>query len=123
MNHKDYVVLIVDDEPDILDLMQVEFADAGFQTKTAVCGNAAIDILRKEQIDVVVSDYKMPNGNGMSVLLEVNKLPKDKRPHFFFISGQADISVQEALDLGAKKFFTKPFDFGVLLKEITAIVK
>ncbi len=123
MNYKDYVILIVDDEPDILELIEEEFLEAGFQTKTANCGDQAVEILRKQKIDIVMSDYRMPNGNGMTVLLEVNKLPKEKRPHFFFVSGHADISTQEALDLGAKKFFTKPFDFATLLKEITATIK
>ena len=121
MSTKDTVVLIVDDEPDILELMEEEFIDAGYSTKTASCGNDAAEIVRQERIHIVLSDFKMPNGNGMTVLNAVNELPVDQRPAFFFISGQADISVQEALDAGAKKFFTKPFDFETLLDEISRL--
>lgn len=110
------MVLIVDDEPDILELMEEEFRYCGYQTLTAVCGNDAIKILDSKHIDIVVSDYKMPNGNGMAVLSHVNKM--DKKPVFFFVSGQADVSTEDALRAGAKKFFSKPFDLDELIKEI-----
>lgn len=109
-------VLIVDDEPDILELMEEEFKYCGYTTVTAICGNDAIKILDNQKIDVVVSDYKMPNGNGMVVLAHVKKMAKP--PVFFFVSGQADVSVEDALKAGAKRFFSKPFDLDVLIKQI-----
>ncbi len=118
-----FTVLLVDDEPDILELMEEEFDMAGYKTKTALCGNDAIKILSETGVDVVVSDYKMPNGNGMAVLEEVNKIDSDKRPLFIFVSGQADISVEDAIKAGAKKFFTKPFDLDDLIEEITQELK
>lgn len=111
-------VLIVDDEPDILELMEEEFIYYGYKTLTAECGNDAIELIRSKSIDIIVSDYKMPNGNGMAVLDAVQLIEKDKRPEFFFVSGQADISIQDALNAGAKKFFSKPFDLDDLINEI-----
>ena len=113
-----YTVLIVDDEPDILELMEEEFNYYGYQTMTADCGVNAIEKIRANHFDIIVSDYKMPNGNGMAVLDEVNSMDFNSRPDFFFVSGQADISIQDALDAGAKKFFSKPFDLDDLIKEI-----
>ncbi len=118
INPKDVLVLIVDDEPDILELMEEEFSYHGYKTMTAICGNDAIDLIRSNPVQVVVSDYKMPNGNGMAVLKEVGNIQLEKRPVFFFVSGQADISIEEALDAGAKKFFAKPFDLEELILEI-----
>lgn len=115
---KNLTVLIVDDEPDILELMEEEFKYCGYSTVTAICGNDAIKILESSKVDIVVSDYKMPNGNGMAVLSQVNKM--DTKPVFFFVSGQADVSVEDALRAGAKKFFSKPFDLDELIKEIEA---
>jgi FixJ family two-component response regulator len=63
----------------------------------------------------------MPNGNGMSVLDFVSKMPK--KPFFFFVSGQADISSDAAVQAGAKKFFSKPFDLEELIAEIEQIIK
>lgn len=110
------MVLIVDDEPDILELMEEEFRYCGYQTVTAVCGNDAVKILDNQHVDIVVSDYKMPNGNGMAVLSHVSKM--GKKPVFFFVSGQADVSTEDAVRAGAKKFFSKPFDLDELIKEI-----
>ncbi len=117
---KNLTVLIVDDEPDILELMEEEFKYFGYPTITAVCGNDAIKILDNNKVDIVVSDYKMPNGNGMVVLAHVKKMAKP--PIFFFVSGQADVSVEDALRAGAKRFFSKPFDLDVLIKQIEADV-
>lgn len=116
VDRKNLMVLIVDDEPDILELMEEEFRYCGYQTLTAVCGNDANKILDQQHVDIVVSDYKMPNGNGMAVLSHVNKM--NKRPIFFFVSGQADVSTEDAIRAGAKKFFSKPFDLDELIKEI-----
>ncbi|PIK16206.1 response regulator [Halobacteriovorax sp. JY17] len=113
-----YKVLIVDDEPDILELMEEEFNYYGYKTMTADCGVDAIEKIRSNHFDIIVSDYKMPNGNGMAVLDEVNSMSADIRPDFFFVSGQADISIKDAIDAGAKKFFSKPFDLDDLIKEI-----
>lgn len=117
IDRKNLTVLIVDDEPDILELMEEEFRFCGYQTKTAICGNDAIKILNEVPVDIVVSDYKMPNGNGMAVLSHVNGM-SGKHPLFFFVSGQADVSTEDALKAGAKKFFSKPFDLDELIKEI-----
>lgn len=113
---KNLTVLIVDDEPDILELMEEEFKYCGYDTLTAICGNDAIKILDSNKVDIVVSDYKMPNGNGMAVLSHVSKMAKP--PSFFFVSGQADVSGEVALRAGARKFFSKPFDLDELIKEI-----
>lgn len=116
MNRNDISVLIVDDEPDILELMEEEFKYCGYQTLVANCGNDAVKILADKKVDIVVSDYKMPNGNGMTVLSFVNKMPN--KPYFYFVSGQADVSVDDAISAGARRFFSKPFDLDELIKEI-----
>ncbi|MCB9062242.1 MAG: response regulator [Halobacteriovoraceae bacterium] len=118
INKGETVILLADDEPDILELMEEEFDFAGYKTLSACCGNDAIEILKKEKVDVIVSDYKMPNGNGFFILEHVKTMPEESRPLFFFVSGQADISVQEAINAGARKFFSKPFDLDDLISEI-----
>jgi DNA-binding NtrC family response regulator len=120
-NKKNLTVLIVDDEPDIVELMEEEFKYFGFNTATALCGDDAIKVLDREKIDLVVSDFKMPNGNGMSVLNHVKKMSKP--PYFYFVSGQADLSVNDALNAGARRFFSKPFDLDGLIKDIETDAK
>jgi DNA-binding NtrC family response regulator len=118
---KNLTVLVIDDEPDILELIEDEFKYQGYDTLRATCGNDAIEILKSSKVDIVVSDFKMPNGNGMSVLTYV--LTMAKKPHFFFVSGQADVSPEVAIQAGAKKFFSKPFDLEELIGDIERHMK
>ncbi|MEC8624264.1 MAG: response regulator [Bdellovibrionota bacterium] len=115
---EDITVLLADDEPDILELVEEEFSFEGYKTLTATCGNDGAELVKENQIDVVISDYKMPNGDGMTILQEVNKIEEGKRPLFFFVSGQSDVSPEQCLASGAKKFYTKPFDIEELVGEI-----
>ncbi len=109
-------ILIIDDEPDILELMSQEFRYRGHSVETASSGNEAVEILTRNFFDVVLSDFKMPNGNGITVLNFVNTL--HPRPQFYFASGQADMSVDECLKKGALDFFHKPFDLDHLVLKI-----
>lgn len=115
-------IIIVDDEPDMLELMVEEFEDNGFNVFSADCGNDAAKILGKEDIKVVLSDFRMPNGDGLYLLEECFKLDEDKRPYFIFISGYSDIPVEECLAKGARKFFQKPCDLEELVKDIEKIL-
>lgn len=109
-------LLIVDDEPDIVELLCEEMIDNGFVAKVALSGNDAIEMLKSESFHAVISDFKMPNGNGMDVLSFVNQMSVP--PVFYFISGQADISVDMAIKAGARHFFPKPFNLSKLIERI-----
>lgn len=113
-------VLIVDDDLDIVELIEEEFRSSGYQTLTAGSGNEAIFLLGKRKVDIVISDYKMPNGDGMKLLQFVKTLKNG--PAFYFVSGQADISIEECVRAGAKEFFSKPFDIEVLKRKIESHV-
>lgn len=113
-------ILIVDDEKCILELITEELRRLGFIVKEAICGNEAIDILKNENFDLVISDYRMPNGNGMAVLNYVKNMQPP--PKFIFISGQSDMSIEECIKAGARKYITKPFDIDDIIYEIENII-
>lgn len=110
-------VLIVDDEKEILELMEEEFIDAGFHVFTATGGNEAFEILQKEEgIKVVVSDVKMPNGDGISLLDNIKTMDPAKKPVIYMVSG--DVSEEQVSSRGAKKFFRKPVNLRDVVLEI-----
>ena len=84
---EDITVLLADDEPDILELVEEEFSFEGYKTLTATCGNDGAELVKENQIDVVISDYKMPNGDGMTILQEVNKIDEGEETTFFLCFG------------------------------------
>lgn len=112
-------ILVIDDEPDIVELLADELRFEGFSARECYSGNSAIEILSSnERFDIAISDYKMPNGNGRVVLDYIKSMDKMIRPIFYFVSGQADISHEEALKEGVKRFFYKPFDIDDLIRTL-----
>jgi DNA-binding NtrC family response regulator len=105
-------VLIVDDDIDVLSYMAEEFNNHGYHVRLASSGNEAIEILKKESIDSVISDFRMRNGNGLTILNFVNSMKE--RPVFFFVSAQSDLSIK----LGAHQYFSKPFNVKKLVYEV-----
>jgi CheY-like chemotaxis protein len=116
------VILIVDDEEDILELLSVILCDEGHQVLTASNGVEALGILAKEKIDLVITDIRMPQMNGIDLLAEIKNRGR-KHPPVVFISGYSDISEEDAYALGVARFIFKPFEVKTILqavRELTA---
>jgi putative nucleotidyltransferase with HDIG domain len=101
-------VLVVDDEPAACKLLSVFLSEAAFEFNTAISGEAALEVLGREQIDAVISDLKMPGISGMELLAEVRRLYP--RLAFLVATGVDDIRVGiQAMKLGADDYLVKPF--------------
>lgn len=110
-------ILIVDDEVELLKMLEEEFTGNGHIVTTATSGNDAIAAIKKMQPEVILCDYKMPNGNGLDVLNYVKTLGKT-RPTFFFISGHSELSPEECIAAGARNFFAKPFNIDSVATQV-----
>lgn len=106
---KKWRILVVDDEPDLCDLLSEEFEYQNCLTFTAASGNAAFNIFEANEFDAVVSDIRMPNGNGLE-LLEKIKASQKSNTLVFLVTGFADISKEEAFAKGAVDLIGKPYD-------------
>jgi CheY-like chemotaxis protein len=102
-------ILIVDDEPDICELLSYDFEKLGTKVYVAHNGLDAFKIAMEQSIDAVISDIKMPGGNGITLLDELKKERKNL-PVVLFISGHTDITLEDSYNKGAEALFTKPFD-------------
>ncbi|MFQ5709141.1 MAG: response regulator [bacterium] len=103
-------ILIIDDEEVIVDILKRRFTRMGFNVSTAYDGLQGIDALKKEPVDVVVCDIKMPKGvSGVDVLYATKKYNPDAS--FVAISGHlvSNKSVNAIMDGGATLFVKKPF--------------
>lgn len=110
-------VLIVDDESSLLDILTLEFESEGYAVLTSENGRGAIEILKKQKADVVVSDIRMSKGSGIELLNWITE-NKPGNPPLLFMSGFSDISPPQAFGLGAEGVFNKPFDFESLLEAV-----
>jgi two-component system, OmpR family, response regulator RegX3 len=109
-------ILIVDDENDLLELISRSLKLRGYQTLEASGGHRAFDILIRERIDLVLSDIRMPEGDGL-VLLQKIVLLKNS-PVVIMMTGQSSANEKEILALGAKGFIHKPFSSKELMSHI-----
>ena len=102
-------ILIVDDEPFNLDLLEQELADLGYPSERAGDGRQALLKIDKLEPDLVLLDYRMPEMNGIDVLREIRQRRKDLPVIMITAYGTIDVAV-EAVKAGADDFVTKPFD-------------
>lgn len=113
-------ILIVDDETEIAAILSQRLELKGFRTKTAQSGNEAYEILRGEVFDLIISDIRMPNGDGVSLL---KRLRADgNRTPLLFVTGFADIEKEEAIRLGASDLLAKPMTGADLFEAVRKIL-
>lgn len=120
MKIKDHIsVLVVDDEPDIVEIIAFSFKHAGYShVHTASSGNQAVALARTTPFDIVVTDVRMPDGDGLSLLAELKKLSSTP-PLVVFLTAFADLSLEEAQRLGALGLLSKPFDLNKVVSLCT----
>jgi DNA-binding NtrC family response regulator len=102
-------ILIVDDEPLNLDLLDQELADLGHTTERATDGSEALLKLESTNPELILLDYQMPGMNGIEVLREIRKRDKNLPVVILTAYGTIERAV-EAIKAGADDFITKPFD-------------
>jgi len=121
-NGKGETILLVDDEAFILETASETLAEAGYNVLTAENGKDAYIIYqgRAGDIDVVVTDLMMADGDGFELIRSLRRLDKDVP--LIAVSGMAANKSQEALNLGANVFVSKPFTADKLLAAIHEIL-
>lgn len=103
-------VLVVDDDPAILDILCQYMKIVGLDTVCANSGEAALKVFKKDEFDIVISDIKMANMDGLTLLGEIKKI--DAGIVFIMITGYPSIeTVLEAMKKGATDYLVKPFQF------------
>jgi len=122
MNLTDATILIVDDEPILLAIFAKWLAAIGCEKViTASNGEAALAILQRESIDVLLTDIRMPVMDGITLVRRLAE-SGNALPSIVFVSGFGDIDTREMYALGVEAFIPKPFDrnelFSVLQKAI-----
>ena len=111
---KQFTLLIVDDDETLRNTIAFDFKRKGFTVLSAENGNAAFEIVKKNKIHLIVSDMRMPGGDGMSLLESIRNIDS-AIPQVILVTGFADVTEEQAIAKGARKVLTKPFDRKVLM--------
>lgn len=112
------MILVVDDEPDLCKTLKKVLGKEGYQVLTATSGLEALKIMKREKIDLLLVDLKMPGIDGIEVLRR-SKKAKRTVPSVILTAHESLSSARESMALGAIDYLTKPFD----LKEVLSVVK
>lgn len=110
-------VLVIDDEQMICEFIATGLHDRGMRTYTLTDPAQAVELISKFNIDFVVCDVRMPVLSGMDVLAKVRK-SYPCWPHFVFITGHPDYTLEECMHAGAVGFVEKPLDIDQLFRMI-----
>lgn len=110
-------MLVVDDEELLREILQETFSMHGAQVDSAEGGNKAFEMLKSKKYDVLISDVRMPNGDGISLMSRLKAEPQAGLK-LFVCSAYNDLTEEKIKDLGIIKVFSKPFDIEILLKEV-----
>lgn len=110
-------ILIIDDEKSILDLLSVVFKKEGYIVETSLSAKTALELIDKEEFDLILTDIKLPQMSGMKIL----KYAKEKYPAMPVVMITAYGTIKqaiEALKMGAMDYIVKPFN----MEELKIIV-
>jgi two-component system, OmpR family, alkaline phosphatase synthesis response regulator PhoP len=124
MNPEHTKILLVDDEPDILEFMEYNLKKEGFQTYTAKNGQEAIEIASKEKPNLIILDIMMPVMDGIEACRTIRSIPDLKNTMIAFLTARnEDYSQIAGFDVGADDYISKPIKPRVLISRIKALLR
>lgn len=116
MQLKEASILLVDDEPILLEIMAEWFQRLAGRVFCAADGAQALQVLAAQKMDVVITDVRMPLMDGISLLREIKA--NGHAPRVILVTGFADVQLRDALDLGAEALLEKPMETDDLIHAV-----
>lgn len=117
-------ILLVDDEPDVLDFLSYNLKKQGAQIFTASDGKSAIQVAKEELPDLIVLDVMMPIMDGIEACKELRQLPETKNTMIVFLTARTEEYSQIAgLEAGADDYISKPLNLRILVSRIDAMLR
>jgi DNA-binding response OmpR family regulator len=114
-------VLVVDDDEDLVDLLKEYLEKDGYKVLTAYDGNAALNLFRLRDVDLIVLDLMLPKVDGLNVCRSIRG--ESQVPIIMLTAKTEEEDRIKGLDLGADDYVTKPFSPGELLARIRAVLR
>jgi two-component system alkaline phosphatase synthesis response regulator PhoP len=124
MKKKDIKILLVDDEPDILEIVGYNLSHEGYQVITAENGLEGVKKAKKERPHLIILDVMMPEMDGIEACENIRKIPELENSIITFLTARGeDYSQVAGFDAGADDYITKPIRPKVLVSKIKALLR
>jgi len=124
MKKRNTKILLVDDEPDVLEIVGYNLAQEGYQIVTAVNGKDAIEKAKKELPSLIIMDVMMPEMDGMEACENIRRIPELNNTIITFLTARSeDYSQVAGFDVGADDYITKPIKPKLLVSKVKALLR
>jgi two-component system alkaline phosphatase synthesis response regulator PhoP len=124
MKKKDIKILLVDDEPDILEIVGYNLSQEGYQISTAINGKEAVVKAKKVLPHLIIMDVMMPEMDGMEACENIRKIPELSNVIIAFLTARSeDYSQVAGFDAGADDYITKPIKPKLLVSKVKALLR
>tara|TARA_B110001454_G_C12657457_1_gene408096 strand:- start:51 stop:737 length:687 start_codon:yes stop_codon:yes gene_type:complete len=124
MSSDNIKILLVDDEPDILEIVGYNLSSGGYEVFTASDGLKGIEIAKKELPNLIILDVMMPNMDGIEACEKLRELPELSNTIITFLTARSeDYSQVAGFDAGADDYITKPIKPKVLLSKVKGLLR
>jgi two-component system, OmpR family, alkaline phosphatase synthesis response regulator PhoP len=124
MKNSDYKILLVDDEPDILEFVGYNLKKEEYQVFTADNGITAIELAKEIQPHLIILDVMMPEMDGMETCREMKQIPSLANSIIIFLTARSeDYSQLAGFDAGADDYVSKPIKPSLLISRIKALLR
>ena len=124
MNPEDIKILLVDDEPDILEIISYSLKNAGYNIYTATNGIEAVEQASKIEPHLIILDVMMPKMDGIEACEVIRKTEKIKNTLITFLSARGeDYSQIAGFNAGADDYLTKPIKPKILLSKVKSLLR
>ncbi|RZS99657.1 response regulator transcription factor [Aquimarina brevivitae] len=124
MDTKDITILLVDDEPDILEIVGYNLSSEGYTVVTAKNGVEAVKKAKKKKPQLIILDVMMPEMDGIEACEQIRKIPDLQNTIITFLTARGeDYSQVAGFDAGADDYITKPIRPKVLVSKVKALLR
>ena len=114
-------ILVVDDEKEIRDLLEINLINEGYNVFKARCGKEALEILEREEVNLMVLDIMMPGIDGLQVCMKIRK--EYNIPIIMVSAKGQEMDKIQGLSTGADDYIVKPFSIMELLARVKAQIR
>ncbi|CAM4337069.1 response regulator transcription factor [Gillisia hiemivivida] len=124
MKKNNITILLVDDEPDILEIVGYNLSAEGYNVITAENGLEALKIAKKKKPQLIILDVMMPEMDGIETCEQIRKIPELEDTMITFLTARGeDYSQMAGFDAGADDYITKPIKPKVLVSKVNALLR
>ncbi|MDD3877860.1 MAG: response regulator transcription factor [Bacteroidales bacterium] len=124
MGNNNFTILLVDDEPDILEFLSYNLKKEGYKVITCSNGRSAIEKARKEKPHLIILDVMMPELDGIETCNELKQIPELQKTIITFLTARGeDYSQIAGFEVGADDYITKPIRIKVFISRVKALLR